>query len=99
MTIDELDDKTAAATFRRLILHLRHRTDAQNVDLMGLAGFCRNCLANWLREAADAQGAPMSKDEAREHVYGMPYSEWKARYQTEADNTQLSAFKPDSHPP
>ncbi|PKM16839.1 MAG: DUF1244 domain-containing protein [Gammaproteobacteria bacterium HGW-Gammaproteobacteria-2] len=87
-----------AAAFRRLLAHLRERSDVQNIDLMNLAGFCRNCLANWLREAADAQGAPMSKDEAREQIYGMPYDEWKARYQTEANSGQLAAFKPDTHP-
>ncbi len=78
-----MSDLTAleAAAFRRLLQHLRERSDVQNIELMNLAGFCRNCLSNWLREAADAQGAPMSKDEAREHVYGMPYDEWKARHQ------------------
>ncbi|PKM08597.1 MAG: DUF1244 domain-containing protein [Gammaproteobacteria bacterium HGW-Gammaproteobacteria-4] len=95
-----MSDLTAleAAAFRRLLQHLRERSDVQNIDLMNLAGFCRNCLSNWLREAADAQGAPMSKDEAREHVYGMPYSEWKARFQTEASNDQLAAHKHDGHP-
>lgn len=86
MTIDELDDKTAAATFRRLILHLRHRTDAQNVDLMGLAGFCRNCLADWV---AQADGT-MDKASAREIIYGMPYAEWKSRFQAEATPEQLA---------
>lgn len=86
MTIETLDDKIAAAAFRRLVRHLRHRTDAQNVDLMGLAGFCRNCLADWVQEADGA----MSKDEARELIYGMPQSEWKARYQTEATPEQLA---------
>ena len=73
-----------AAAFRRLVEHLRVRTDVQNLDLMTLAGFCRNCLSNWLKDAADARGLPVSKDSAREHVYGMPYEEWKARYQKEA---------------
>ena len=81
------DDKTQteleAAVFRRLVEHLRSRTDVQNIDLMNLAGFCRNCLSNWLKEAADAKGVAMSKDESREAVYGMPYETWKARYQTE----------------
>ncbi len=74
MTIDDIDDKVAAAAFRRLIRHLQHRDDAQNVDLMGLAGFCRNCLSDWVSEA----GA-LDKDAARQAVYAMPYSEWKAR--------------------
>ncbi len=86
MTIEALDDKIAAAAFRRLVEHLRHRTDAQNVDLMGLAGFCRNCLADWVQEADGA----MSKDEARALIYGMPQSEWKSRYQSEATPEQLA---------
>lgn len=86
MTIDTLDDKIAADAFRRLVQHLRHRSDAQNVDLMGLAGFCRNCLADWV---ADADGA-MSKEESRELIYGMPQSEWKARFQTEATPEQIT---------
>ena len=73
-----------AETFRRLVRHLRERTDVQNIDLMELAGFCRNCLANWYQEAAAAKGLALSKDEARETVYGMAYEEWKARHQTEA---------------
>lgn len=89
MTIETLDDKIAAAAFRRLVQHLRHRTDAQNVDLMGLAGFCRNCLADWVQEADGA----MDKDTARELIYGMPQSEWKARYQTEATPEQLARMK------
>ena len=91
-----LDPKTQteleAAAFRRLVQHLRQRTDVQNLDLMNLAGFCRNCLSNWLKDAADAQGVPLSKDESREHVYGMPYEEWKARHQTEAAPDKLAAF-------
>ena len=83
--IDRIDDATAAAAFRRLVRHLRHRTDAQNVDLMGLAGFCRNCLSDWTAEAGG-----MTKDEAREAVYGMPYAEWKARHQAEASPEQLA---------
>lgn len=75
-SIDDIDDATAAAAFRRLVRHLQHRDDAQNVDLMGLAGFCRNCLSDWVAEAAD--GA-ITKDAAREAVYAMPYSEWKAK--------------------
>ena len=76
MTIDDIDDKVAAAAFRRLIRHLQHRDDAQNVDLMGLAGFCRNCLSDWVGEAA---GGVLDRDAAREAVYGMPYSDWKAK--------------------
>lgn len=76
MTIDDIDDKIAAAAFRRLVRHLQHRDDAQNVDLMGLAGFCRNCLSDWVGEAADGG---LDKDAAREAVYGMPYAQWKAQ--------------------
>ncbi len=81
-----------AAAFRRLVEHLRHRTDVQNIDLMNLAGFCRNCLSNWLKDAADARGVPLSKEDSREHVYGMPYEEWKARHQGEATPEQKAAF-------
>lgn len=77
-----------AAVFRRLVAHLRNRTDVQNIDLMNLAGFCRNCLSNWLKDAADETGVPLTKDESREAVYGMPYAEWKARFQTEATPQQ-----------
>ncbi len=83
----DLDDATAAAAFRRLVAHLRHRTDAQNVDLMGLAGFCRNCLGDWLAEASDGR---LTTAEGREHVYGMPYAEWKARHQQPATPEQLA---------
>ncbi|PCD04272.1 hypothetical protein COC42_08280 [Sphingomonas spermidinifaciens] len=83
--IDELDDRVAAAAFRRLVTHLRHRTDAQNVDLMGLAGFCRNCLGDWVAEAGG-----MTKDQGREIVYGMFYADWKARHQTEATPEQIA---------
>jgi uncharacterized protein len=96
-----IDNKTRteleAAAFRRLVEHLRERTDVQNLDLMNLAGFCRNCLSNWLKEAADAQGAPMTKDESREAVYGMPYEAWKEKYQGTATAEQLAAMK-KSHP-
>jgi hypothetical protein len=92
-----IDDKTKteleAAAFRRLVQHLRERTDVQNIDLMNLAGFCRNCLSNWLKDAADAQGAAMSKDESREAVYGMPYESWKAKYQGTASPEQQAAMK------
>ena len=90
------DDKTRteleAAAFRRLVEHLRARTDVQNIDLMNLAGFCRNCLSNWMKDAADARGVPMSKDESREVIYGMPYEEWKAKHQKEASKNQQAAF-------
>lgn len=81
-----------AAVFRRLVDHLRTRTDVQNIDLMTLAGFCRNCLSNWLKEAADAKGVPLSKEGSRAQVYGMPYEEWKAKYQREASPEQQAAF-------
>jgi len=87
--LDALDDTVAAAAFRRLVRHLRHRHDAQNIDLMGLAGFCRNCLADWIVEA----GAPMDKTEAREAIHGMPAPEWKARFQTEATPEQLARME------
>jgi uncharacterized protein len=80
-----MDEKTRteaeAAAFRRLLEHFRKRTDVQNIDVMKLAGFCRNCLSDWYREAAGERGAQLSKEEAREHVYGMPYEEWKRTYQ------------------
>ncbi|MBN8913066.1 MAG: DUF1244 domain-containing protein [Rhizobiales bacterium] len=81
-----------AAAFRRLVAHLRERTDVQNIDLMNLAGFCRNCLANWYREAAEERAVALSKEEAREIVYGMPYAEWQQRYQTEASPEAAAAF-------
>jgi uncharacterized protein len=82
-----------AAVYRRLVEHLRSRTDVQNIDLMNLAGFCRNCLSNWMKDAADAQGVPMSKDQSREIVYGMPFDEWRAKYQKEASAGQKAAFE------
>jgi hypothetical protein len=82
-----------AAAFRRLVAHLRDRTDVQNIDLMNLAGFCRNCLSNWLKDAADAAHVPMSKDDSREAVYGMPYEAWKAKHQTEATPDKMAALK------
>ena len=81
-----------AAAFRRLLEHLRTRTDVQNIDMMNLAGFCRNCLSNWYEEAAAERGIAVSKEEAREHVYGMPYAEWKARYQTEGTPEAKAKF-------
>lgn len=97
------DEKTRteleAAVYRRLVDHLRARTDVQNIDLMNLAGFCRNCLSNWMKEAADARGVSMSKDESREIVYGMPYDEWRARFQNEATPQQQAAFEKASQKP
>lgn len=88
MDVTQLDDTVAAAAFRRLVEHLRHRSDAQNIDLMGLAGFCRNCLANWVSDAAAEQGKPLAKEEAREAIYGMPYDEWQTS-QPHATDQQL----------
>jgi len=82
-----------AAAFRRLVRHLRERHDVQNIDLMNLAGFCRNCLSNWYREAAEEAGVPLSKEESREIVYGMPYEDWKEKYQAEASDAQKAAFE------
>jgi hypothetical protein len=82
-----------AAAFRRLLAHLDARHDVQNIELMTLAGFCRNCLADWYREAAQAQGVALDKDSAREAIYGMPFAEWKAKYQAEATPEQLAAFE------
>ncbi len=82
-----------AAAYRRLVEHLRTRTDVQNIDLMNLAGFCRNCLANWYQEAANARGITLDKAGAREIVYGMPYAEWQSRHQTEASAEQKARFE------
>lgn len=82
-----------AAAFRRLLQHLSERSDVQNIDLMNLAGFCRNCLSNWYRDAAEAEGVALSKDASREIVYGMPYAEWQARYQREASDAQKAVFE------
>ncbi len=91
-----MDDKTRteleAAAFRRLVQHLRDRADVQNIDLMNLAGFCRNCLSKWYKAAAEEKGMAMSYDEAREIVYGMPYEEWKTKHQAEATPAQQAAF-------
>ena len=96
-----IDDKTRteleAAVFRRLVSHLRARTDVQNIDLMNLAGFCRNCLSNWMKDASDTRGVPMSKDESREAIYGMPFEEWKAKFQKESSAEQKAAFEKASH--
>ena len=82
-----------AAAFRRLVAHLRERTDVQNIDLMNMAGFCRNCLSNWLKDAADAQNVAMTKEASREAVYGMPYDEWKAKHQNDATPEQIATMK------
>lgn len=90
--------KIEAAVLRRLIAHLRKRSDVQNIDLMNLAGFCRNCLSNWYEEAAKAEGVEVTRAEAREIVYGMPYETWKAQHQPDATPEQLAQFKkPESH--
>lgn len=88
-----------AAAFRRLVAHLRERTDVQNIDMMNLTGFCRNCLSRWYQEAAQDKGMDLDKEGAREIVYGMPYSEWREKYQTEATEAQKAAFaaNPPSH--
>lgn len=92
-----MDDTTRveieAAVFRRLVEHLRDRKDVQNIDLMNLSGFCRNCLSKWYRAAAEEKGQTMDYDQAREIVYGMPYAEWKAKYQAEASPEQVKAFE------
>ena len=88
-TLETIDDAVAADAFRRLVRHLRHRSDAENIDLMGLAGFCRNCLAEWVQEADGS----LSKDAARELIYGMPFAEWKAKHQGEASAEQLARME------
>jgi hypothetical protein len=97
-----MDDQTRieleAAAFRRLVAHLQERTDVQNIDLMNLANFCRNCLSRWYREAAEARGVPLTDPQAREIVYGMPYDVWKSRYQKEASPAQQAAFQ-ERHKP
>jgi hypothetical protein len=90
---DKMRTELEAAVYRRLVEHLRTRTDVQNIDLMNLAGFCRNCLSNWMKEAAEAKGMNMSKDESREIVYGMPYEEWRKQHQKEASAGQKAAFE------
>ena len=90
---DEQKRDFEAAAFRRLVEHLRERNDVQNIDLMNLAGFCRNCLSNWYQESAEARGLTLAKSEAREIIYGMPYGEWQARYQTDAAPDKLAAFE------
>ena len=92
-----MDDKTRteleAAAFRKLLAHLSERSDVQNIDLMNLAGFCRNCLANWLKEAADERGVPLSKEDSRTRIYGMPYETWKQHHQKEATASQLKGLE------
>ena len=92
-----MDERTRteleAAAFRRLVAHLREHTEVQNIDLMNLASFCRNCLSKWYRAAAEDKGLSLSYDEAREIIYGMPYAEWKERYQREATPAQQAAFQ------
>lgn len=101
MPAPEMSDATRteleAATFRRLVEHLRERSDVQNIDLMNLADFCRNCLSRWYREAAEAQAIPLADPDAREIVYGMPYKEWQAKHQREATPEQQAAFA-EAHP-
>jgi uncharacterized protein len=96
-----IDDNTRteleAAVYRRLVEHLRGRTDVQNIDMMNLAGFCRNCLSNWMKDAADAKGIPMTKDESREIVYGEPFEQWKAKHQKDASADQKAAFAKAAH--
>ena len=97
MNHDEIDDTKRialeAAAFRHLVRHLRERSDVQNIDLMNLAGFCRNCLSRWYREAAAEAGIALTDPDAREIVYGMPYKEWQAKYQKDASDTQKAAFE------
>jgi len=96
MTAPKFDEETTtaleAAAFRRLVAHLRERTDVQNIDLMNLAGFCRNCMSRWYREAAEAKGLALNDPDAREIVYGMPYKEWQAKYQKDSSPAQRAAF-------
>ena len=93
---DTTKKELQSATFERLIQHLRERKDVQNLDLMNLAGFCRNCLSRWYREEAEKKGVEISDPDARMHVYGMPYSEWKEKYQLEATKEQLEKMKNNS---
>ncbi|MCX7555397.1 DUF1244 domain-containing protein [Xanthomonadaceae bacterium JHOS43] len=101
--MNTIDNSVAleAAAFRRLLAHLRERSDVQNIDLMILAGFCRNCLANWYQEAAEAADTPISKEEARERIYGEPFAQWKEKHQKPATPEQLAAFDAAQrhHPP
>ena len=94
---DEQQRDFEAAAFRRLVEHLRERSDVQNIDLMNLAGFCRNCLSRWYREAAEQRGIALADPDAREIVYGMPYKEWQAKHQKEASPQQKAAFEKSAH--
>ncbi len=100
MPAPEMDDATRteleAAAFRRLVQHLRDRSDVQNIDMMNLAGFCRNCLSKWYRAAAEEKGIPLTDPDSREIIYGMPYKDWQAKHQKEATPEQLSAFAASS---
>ena len=89
---NQLVTELEAAAFRKLVEHLRGRSDVQNIDMMNLSGFCRNCLANWYQEAAAAKGLELTKEGAREVIYGMPYKQWQAKHQTEASAEQKAAF-------
>jgi uncharacterized protein len=91
--MNDRNTELEAATFRRLLEHLNRRTDVQNIDLMIAAGFCRNCLADWYREAAEARGIDLDKDAARERIYGEPFASWKAKHQKEATPEQRAAFR------
>jgi len=93
MTDKQTELELEAAAFRRLVAHLQERSDVQNIDMMNLAGFCRNCLSRWYREAADEAGIAIDQDAAKTRVYGMPYDEWKAKYQTETTPEQLEKLK------
>ena len=93
MTDKQTELELEAAAFRRLVAHLQERSDVQNIDMMNLAGFCRNCLSRWYREAADEAGIDIDQDAAKTRVYGMPYDEWKAKHQTEATPEQLEKLK------
>ena len=101
MTTDpKMQTELEAAAFRRLVEHFRTRTDVQNIDVMNLAGFCRNCLANWYQDAAKQRGVAVDKEAAREMIYGMPYAEWRAKYQTEVSSETKAAYeknKPHEH--
>ncbi len=94
MAIDEkIQMELDAAVFRRLVAHLQKRTDVQNIDMMNLAGFCRNCLSTWMKDAADARGIVLTQEDSRADIYGMPFQEWKAKYQTPAPSEAIEAMK------
>jgi len=93
MMDDRQRTEIEAAAFRRLVEQLQERTDVQNIDLMNLSGFCRNCLSNWYRDAANEKGLTLSKDQSREIIYGEPYADWRDKYQTEANADQITSFE------